>query len=122
MEVRDGSSDQDARPGGGTPSGMGQAGRPLQENNPTETKPAGAEDRTGQTPEITEKVIPIPNRRFNPYRGIAPKSIKVGYPCLHCPHAHVDHGMYNDHLCLIEGCNCVGLRIDHKLIPSKIGD
>ena len=52
---------------------------------------------------------------------------KVGYPCMNCEHTHMDHAYYDQKLCLIEGCKCVGLKMEVmsigeslQLLPPKI--
>lgn len=45
-----------------------------------------------------------------------PAKIKFGTPCKRCPHTHVDHSIYQPQLCLIEHCDCQGLKLDLKPI------
>lgn len=122
MEVRDGSGGEDTGSVGSSALGMGQDGASVQEDSQSKVRAIGTEDRTSQTPKRKEN-LQNPRRpgrgSIGRYQGITPK-IKVGYKCIYCPHVHIDHGMYDKHLCLIEGCDCVGLKIESKDIPSRI--
>ncbi len=113
------SSDDHLKPGGG-PDKPGQDQDPPASSAP---EPLGGEDRTSQAPEGKEGVpsadSPPGKSSFGRYQGDPPK-LRAGYPCLNCPHSHMDHTMYDRHLCLIEGCGCSGLLIDRKEIPSRM--
>lgn len=122
MEICDGSSGQDTGASGDSTPGVGQDGSPLQKDNQPEAKPPAAEDRTSEAPKVDKKDNPV-SPRFKPgnigkFAGREPKPI-VGYPCLNCTHVHKEHSMYAPQKCLLDGCECIGLKIDHSLIPSK---
>lgn len=96
-----------------------------QNTTPTEgpSGSSGASNREGETPQ-GENNPPSPARpgrsTFGRYKGIAPK-VRVGYPCMNCIHTHLDHSRYEPRLCLFdEECKCSGLKIDNKLIPSRL--
>lgn len=87
----------------------------------------GKEDRESQTPEISEKGLPRSRSSFGRYANqsntlggtIGKGAGSVGYPCTNCPHTHKDHSMYSPQHCLIDGCGCTRLAINHKVIPSR---
>ncbi len=49
-------------------------------------------------------------------KNLNPPKIKLGHPCLMCPHTHLEHGAYAPQICHIDGCPCRGLKLDVKPI------
>ncbi len=109
--------------GSGTPDKPGQDKEPL----PKAPTDGTTEIRSpSPTPEgKTDNPLPTGSAAgkssFGRYQGHKPK-LKVGYPCSNCPHSHMDHGMYDRHLCLMDDCGCIGLKIEAKEIPSRMDD
>lgn len=118
MEILDTNHPISSGTGGDDPDTMGTNQGKLPEGSP---RPPGAGDREGEAPK-RENNLPRPSRpgrsSFGAYRGNAPK-VKVGYPCLNCPHAHIDHSYYSK-FCLIDDCPCPGLKLDVKSIATEV--
>ncbi len=89
---------------------------PRTEDRKSET-PKGPKDSEG--PARASPDAAPGESSFRKYQGIPPK-VRVGYPCLNCEHTHRDHSYYDKKLCLIDDCECVGLIIDPKVIPSRM--
>ncbi len=123
--------------GDGTP-GVGQVGGVVPEAPKPESGASGTEDRESQAPKgktdsqnTYRPAFPgkstfgryqglEPSSSFGKYKGLKPK-VKVGYPCLNCEHTHLDHSYYEPRLCLFdEKCDCSGMKIDMKDIPSRM--
>ncbi len=114
MAILDGDNGRSDQLGDGDSDQSGQAEKP---NPKVSSEGPGSQNRTGETPE-RKKDRPRPlGSTFGKYTHRIGKPV-VGYPCLHCVHTHMDHSQYSPK-CLIEGCDCIGLKIDVNLIPGR---
>lgn len=114
--------------GGGTSDEPGQTEKNVPRGT---TESAREKDRESASPEgkkdlqDSDSPSPVSGTRvgkssFGQYQGIPVKK-KIVIPCLNCSHGLADHGMYEKRLCLFdEECGCIGLKIDNKIIPSRM--